>query len=666
MTVQSLSASLAPSQTQIEAGNGLATALSPLKSPFSPSSQRSPRSPRLRRRTQSILKRPPPLRLSRTLNPFAPRDIILVLSPPPPTTTTRGSRTGTRSGKIVSSGRIQTGKRSGTPLVTSPHVHFPPSAKLTSLIVSSSRFPLSSISSASSRYSDEEEGHIIVSPNPPLENGMNEKENLNFVKPEEKNIPPFLDPSVSASPSFYQYPDSPYPLSGNDTGSPASTASSHILSSRLPFSPAPNQNGVNDHSYTGLRLFETIHSTLATLDNESSRQPVQLDKALKSYPRSPYPTATFDFDHHKPGDSEKDNDEDMDTDATDTDKVQPLRHVPVRANTIAVPATHTSRGRDSTIKALGSHSSTVSVGTETTGATEKDAIMTPVASSIPISIAPGSASASCATSVSASSNLDTVDVPAPAVLSPKSVASNTSIISGISGTSSLRNDFWQSLSFEEGLREEDEEGLGEEGILVQGTGIPPLLLLGAPPPPKLTSRTAEKIQVSSPSAVVDAPIPPDTSAPAENITSSSLSRPPPAKLGKEFDMISRPNLPTPPMLLGTKDGDISRWPDTTSISALDSSFSRSSQLVDVPLSPFNPPHAQVLQRISARKQARVAQTKNKNKEPRLTLSLDTPTESEWISWKSELYNKAAVVTSPSSRTAKDQLPSFTMVSGLSS
>ncbi|THU93783.1 hypothetical protein K435DRAFT_861163 [Dendrothele bispora CBS 962.96] len=319
MTTKSLSMSLPPTQAQIiEAGYGIP----PLKSPSSPC---SPRSPRLRRRPQSILRRPPPLRLSRTLNPFAPRDIILVLSPPP--TTTRGSTTGTRSGKVLNSGRKQTAKRSDTPLITSPHVHFPPSAKLTSLILSSSRFPLSGISSASSRYSDEGEGLIIVSPNPPLENSANEKENMNDdvlpVKPTEKGLPPSINPSLSASPSFYRYPNSPYPLSEIEIE-------------------------IESTHFHCLRLFQSIHVTLA---NEPARHPVQLDKALKAYPRSPYPTATFDSDHHRLGDSEDDDDMDMDVDA---DKVPPPRHIPVRANTIAVPATH--RGRDRTIKALGSHS----------------------------------------------------------------------------------------------------------------------------------------------------------------------------------------------------------------------------------------------------------------------------------------------------------------------
>ncbi|THU93989.1 hypothetical protein K435DRAFT_840015 [Dendrothele bispora CBS 962.96] len=292
-------------------------------------------------------------------------------------------------------------------------------------------------------------------------------------------------------------------------------------------------------------------------DNESSRQPVQLDKALKSHPRSPYPTATFDFDHHKPRDSqEEDNDVDMDTDVGEKEKVLPPRHVPVHANTIAVPNTHASRGRDRTIKALGSHSGTMSVGIESTSIIEQNTIMTPVATSTPLSIV-------SASTISASSKLDTVEVPITVVLSPKSVASNTSIISGISGTS-LRNDFWQSLSFEEGLQEEDEEGLGEEG---------------ASPPPKLTSSrsgTVEKIQVNKYSR-------------RKHYFKLTFLSPP--KLGKEIDMTSRPNFP---MLLGTKDGDISRWPDTTSGSAFNFSVSHSSQLVDIPLSPFDPPHAQVL------------------------------------------------------------------------
>ncbi|THU90570.1 hypothetical protein K435DRAFT_256564 [Dendrothele bispora CBS 962.96] len=625
MTTKSLSMSLPPTQAQIiEAGYGIP----PLKSPSSPC---SPRSPRLRRRPQSILRRPPPLRLSRTLNPFAPRDIILVLSPPP--TTTRGSTTGTRSGKVLNSGRKQTAKRSDTPLITSPHVHFPPSAKLTSLILSSSRFPLSGISSASSRYSDEGEGLIIVSPNPPLENSANEKENMNDdvlpVKRTEKGLPPSINPSLSASPSFYRYPNSPYPISENEIGSPTSTASSYILSPRLPFSPAPNQKGVNEHHYTSLRLFQSIHVTLA---NEPARHPVQLDKALKAYPRSPYPTATFDSDHHRLGDSEEDDDMDMDVVA---DKVPPPRHIPVRANTIAVPATH--RGRDRTVKALGSHSTVGADAMETTGSgIEKDTVMTPVAMSIAVTV-PASASASCAISVP-SSNLDVVDMPIiPIAVSPKSVASNTSIVSGLSGTS-LRNAFWQSLSLEEGLQEEDEDG--EEGKVVKGADTPSLLL-GAPSP-----------------------------------------------LGKEFDAISRPNLPMPPVPLGTMDGDVLRWPD--------SSVSRSS-LVDVPLSPFDPPHAQMPQRISACQQAQVKA--NRASKKRLTLPLGTPTESEWLSWKSEFsastrpsgttarskrssvpsfYVKSpkedddrgpsevnsipfpeAVVMSPSPRAVKDRLPSFT-------
>ncbi|THU79331.1 hypothetical protein K435DRAFT_875586 [Dendrothele bispora CBS 962.96] len=145
-------------------------------------------------------------------------------------------------------------------------------------------FPFSSVKHKLGNFSIfRRRGHMIVSPDPPSEYGMNKKENMEFAKAEEKNIPSFLNPSVSASPSFDKYPDSPYPLSGNDTGSPASTASSHILS-RLPTSPAPTRMG----------------------------HPVQLDKPLKSCPHSPYPTATFDFGHHKPGDSEEDNDEDMD------------------------------------------------------------------------------------------------------------------------------------------------------------------------------------------------------------------------------------------------------------------------------------------------------------------------------------------------------------------
>ncbi|THU99519.1 hypothetical protein K435DRAFT_939023 [Dendrothele bispora CBS 962.96] len=183
-------------------------------------------------------------------------------------------------------------------------------------------------------------------------------------------------------------PYSPYPVSDNEIGSPASTASSYILfPASLPdfysHPPQPKQ---------GLQLFESIHSTLATLGNESSRKPVQLDKALKSYPRSPYPTATFDFNHHKPGESQE-----------------------------------------------------------------------------------------------------------------------------------------------------------------------------------------------VPSAVMDAHTALDTT-PAETVTSTSLSRPPPPKLSKEIDTISRPNLPTSPMSLGTKDGDISHWPDTTLDTTLDSSISRSNQLVDVLLS----------------------------------------------------------------------------------
>ncbi|THU99246.1 hypothetical protein K435DRAFT_855812 [Dendrothele bispora CBS 962.96] len=159
----------------------------------------------------------------------------------------------------------------------------------------------------------------------------------------------------------------------------------------------------------------------------------------------------------------------------------------------------------------------------------------------------------------------------------------------------------RSLSFGEGLQEEDKVG-GEEGK-VEGAGMP-LLLPGAPSPPKSTNLSTERTQaLSSHSVVVELPSLLPKPELLSIIPQQTLLQ---IHFDKETKMISRPNLLTPPMLLpGTMDGDGLRWPDS---STLDTSVSRSC-LVDVPLSPFDlAPHAQILQRISSCKQAQVDQT----------------------------------------------------------
>ncbi|KAK7459572.1 hypothetical protein VKT23_009554 [Stygiomarasmius scandens] len=483
----------------------------------------------------------------------------------------------------------------------------------------------SSPSSASSRYSEDGKARIIVSPNPPLVNERDEEclEEKDTDDIESSGVL-YLSPPLAASPAFYRYPDSPYPSSEAQSSANSTSTCSMSPSPRLPLTQSNQADGL---TRAGLRLFESVHTQLASLDNESGRQPIILDKALKAYPRSPYPTATFDFDHQKLGDS--DEEEDM-----YTDKVPRLG--PVRANTIAVSTNH--RGRDRTVKALSCSANAQTIPAE-------DTVITPVATSIPI--AADSDAVQCPQCAVSVSRPEVIDIPVPISVSPESVASNVTNVSAVSGTSSLRNAFWQSLSLEEGPEED----------------VPASWFLGAPPPPKSTGK-AMPIQVGSPKEVNK----PDNSlgTPATNL----------------LDFHSRLGLPTPPILLGTKDGDIIRWPE--------SAASRSN-LVDIPLSPFVSSQNQSSPRRLPALRASKAQER---KAKRLTLPLDsgtlgTPTESEWLSWKSGFSASTRrsmsfdltsddgqpsseinsipfpVVMSPMPRTAKDRLPSFaTAVSDL--
>ncbi|THU99440.1 hypothetical protein K435DRAFT_855636 [Dendrothele bispora CBS 962.96] len=181
----------------------------------------------------------------------------------------------------------------------------------------------------------------------------------------------------------------------------------------------------------------------------------------------------------------------------------------------------------------------------------------------------------------------------------------------------------RSLSFGEGLQEEDKVG-GEEGKVEGAENTSSILTFCCCGTAFFVAKARAPLNNSAADATLD-----------------SLYRS--LRLDKKINMISRPNLLTPPILLvGTMDGDDLRWPDS---STLDTSVSRSC-LVDVPLSPFDlASHAQILQRISSCKQAQV-----KSKEQRTRPS----TESEWISWKSEF--SASTRTQWYTRTKLSSVP----------